>query len=188
MGCTRIFACCESKHIANSCSSSNSKKRGEIWRNKNFPFFLPTMVGPWKSPVVERKATYHDWKPRLLVLRESFATYMRGKCLTRFCKSSEGEDNDNNNKWPGSNLSVMLWWNGEEDLRSTQAVPHGLRIISVSVRSFLCKTAVFEGGSFGRLVQDWSGGAQTARGSEQLDTRDGRAGGDINQFTETIHS
>lgn len=35
-----------------------------------------------------------------------------------------------------------------------QAVPHDFKIITVSVSSFLCKVAVFEGGSFGRLVQD----------------------------------
>lgn len=37
-----------------------------------------------------------------------------------------------------------------------QAVPHDLEIIRVSVSSFLCKRAAFEGGSVGRL--DWDGG------------------------------
>lgn len=36
-----------------------------------------------------------------------------------------------------------------------QAVPHDLEIIRVSVSSFLCKRAAFEGGSVGRL--DWDG-------------------------------
>lgn len=42
-----------------------------------------------------------------------------------------------------------------------QAVPHDLKIIRVSVSSFLCKVAVFEGGSFGRLDRD--GGSDQLR-------------------------
>lgn len=53
-------------------------------------------------------------------------------------------------------FAASLWKRCNE-----QAVPHDLKIIRVSVSAFLCKLAVFEGGSFGRLDRD--GGSDQLR-------------------------
>lgn len=53
-------------------------------------------------------------------------------------------------------FAVSRWKRSNE-----QAVPHDLKIIRVSVSSFLCKVGVFEGGSFGRLDRD--GGSNRLR-------------------------
>lgn len=55
-------------------------------------------------------------------------------------------------------FAVSLWKRCNE-----QAVPHDLKIIRVSVSSFLCKVAVFQGGSLGRLDRD--GGSDQLRQS-----------------------
>lgn len=53
-------------------------------------------------------------------------------------------------------FAVSLW-----NCFNERTVPHDLEIIRVSVSSFLCKVAVFEGGSFGRLDRD--GGSDQLR-------------------------
>lgn len=116
------------------------------------------MHGPWKWSFVAKKRTHLSRveryrKPVCLSLGMfCVCIYLRWNVLnsdTFLSKVLVG--NGANGQWVVCCEQALKCCDGWSTL---QAVPHHLKKITVSVSSFLCKVAVFEGGSFGRLAQD----------------------------------